>query len=283
MFRRATLSVITDEVSDDFEESLRFARTQGLTYVELRSTHGTNLLRMPDVEIHGLRRTLDRYGIKAISLASPLLKWPCDSKSLPKEGIRLHGFELAPGETQEFFIRRAFEVCSIVGADRLRVFSFLRVPQPDDQHLQEAFATLVDLAEKNNIQILVEHESVCHVASIQEVDQFLGRYDSPKISLLLDPGNFLEGGESLDVLPAKWLKRIGHIHVKDYDPQARKFVPLGEGKVPFQGCLADLPKCSLDDIGISLETHCPDNKLDATAKSLAELRRILTACGIQAD
>ena len=276
MSRRAILAVITDEISDDLDEALEFVKYHELDCVELRSAYGMSLLQLPHARILELRDKLASSHIKVISFASPLLKWPCDGSATAAGGVRLHGFALKPAEQTEALMGRAFEICHVFNTKRLRVFSFLRHPPPQDAQLADAITTLVKLACEHDVDLLVENDVSCHIGSIAEVDQFLHRFSSPRIKLLLDPGNFLEGGERLEDVPEHWLPRIGHVHVKDYDPSAREFVPLGEGKVPFQSIFASMRKTGHGDIGISLETHCPKNRGEATARSLTELRRILS-------
>ena len=276
MLRRGILSVISDEISDDFAAVLEFVKYHELDWVELRSAYGTSLLRLPQAKILELRDKLAASHIKVISFASPLLKWPCDRTATAPGGARAHGFALPPDEATEALIHRAFDICHIFKTKRLRVFSFLRHPPPPDAQLADAFETLTRLADEHDIDLLVEHEASCSIASVAEVERFLRQFSSPRIKLLLDPANFLEGGESLETVPEHWLPRIGHVHVKDYDPTAGEFVPLGEGQVPFRSLFASMTKSEHTDISISIETHCPDNRRDATARSLTELRRILS-------
>ena len=72
------------------------------------------------------------------------------------------------------------------------------------------------------------------------------------------------------------------IHLKDRDFKARRTVPLGDGGVPW----ADELKRLLSgvrgrEVVASMETHCPQDGRNATAKSVAALRRIAGEIGVK--
>ncbi len=276
---RAILSVITDEVSDSLEEAAAFALAQGLRHVELRTIGGINLMAMEDAEISRVRKALDRLALRVIAFASPLLKWGVSGEPAPGS-VRTHGYVADRHAPPSDRYRRAFEICRLLGADRLRVFTFLREPPPAPADLATALAELVTLSRQFGTKICVEHESVCSVGSIGEVDRFLAAHRQPEIHLLLDPGNFAEAGDEPGVVPGPWRERVGHIHVKDFNPARRTFHPVGEGSVDFRSCFESLKAKDGIAIGVSLETHCPQEKIAASTRSLQALRRLLGEIGI---
>jgi sugar phosphate isomerase/epimerase len=106
----------------------------------------------------------------------------------------------------------------------------------------------------------------------------LKQFGDPRVGILLDPGNFLEMGETS--IPQTWLGRVGLVHIKDYDPDQKKFAPLGQGGVDFAAYFRALQRHGCDTLGVSLETHCPGDKLGSTQASLDALRRLLKSLGI---
>jgi sugar phosphate isomerase/epimerase len=72
------------------------------------------------------------------------------------------------------------------------------------------------------------------------------------------------------------------IHLKDRDFDAKRTVPLGDGKVPWAKELTRLLSHVREaEVVASLETHCPQDGRNATAKSVAALRRIADEIGVE--
>jgi len=72
------------------------------------------------------------------------------------------------------------------------------------------------------------------------------------------------------------------IHLKDRDFDARRTVPLGDGGVPWaQELKRLLGNARMPEVVASMETHCPQDGRNATAKSVAALRRIAGEIGIE--
>jgi sugar phosphate isomerase/epimerase len=72
------------------------------------------------------------------------------------------------------------------------------------------------------------------------------------------------------------------IHLKDRDFDAKRTVPLGDGKVPWAMELKRLlDSVSGSEVVASMETHCPQDGRNATARSVAALRRIADEIGVE--
>jgi hypothetical protein len=72
------------------------------------------------------------------------------------------------------------------------------------------------------------------------------------------------------------------IHLKDRDLAAGRTVPLGDGDVPWPAELKRLLGGSqTKEVLASIETHCPQDGRNATARSLAGLRRIAAEIGVE--
>jgi sugar phosphate isomerase/epimerase len=71
------------------------------------------------------------------------------------------------------------------------------------------------------------------------------------------------------------------IHLKDRDGAARRIVPLGDGDVPWADELRRLlGGTRTKEVQASIETHCPHDPRNATARSVAALRRIAGEIGV---
>ena len=72
------------------------------------------------------------------------------------------------------------------------------------------------------------------------------------------------------------------IHLKDRDLAAGRTVPLGDGNVPWPAELRRLlGGVEAREVLASIETHCPADGRNATARSIAGLRRIAAEIGVE--
>jgi sugar phosphate isomerase/epimerase len=72
------------------------------------------------------------------------------------------------------------------------------------------------------------------------------------------------------------------IHLKDRDLAAGRTVPLGDGNVPWPAELKRLlGGVNTEEVLASIETHCPQDARNATARSIAGLRRIAAEIGVE--
>jgi hypothetical protein len=72
------------------------------------------------------------------------------------------------------------------------------------------------------------------------------------------------------------------IHLKDRDLAAGRTVPLGDGNVPWPAELKRLlGGVETGEVLASIETHCPQDGRNATARSIAGLRRIAAEIGVE--
>src|SRR5262249_31587532 len=72
------------------------------------------------------------------------------------------------------------------------------------------------------------------------------------------------------------------IHLKDRDLGAGRTVPLGDGDLPWPTELRRLLSgVEAKEVLASIETHCPHDPRNATARSLEGLRRIAAEIGVE--
>ncbi|HKO20657.1 MAG TPA: hypothetical protein VJU82_17410, partial [Acidobacteriaceae bacterium] len=73
------VSVITDEISDDFDHACSVAANDfGLGWVEIRSTWGKNIADLKADDVSRAQAVLTKYNLCVTDIASPLFKvdWP---------------------------------------------------------------------------------------------------------------------------------------------------------------------------------------------------------------
>ena len=256
------LAAITDEFSpDDLDAALLGMAAVGMTGAELRVVGRRNMIDLSNEEVDGVRAAVERRGMEAISLASPLLKCvlpdapPLDSRVQHDVFGSPHTFEDQPVLT-----KRAFEIAERLGVRIIRVFSYWRTTEPEKcfPRLREALLALADQAAARGMVIGLENEHACNVGTGEEAARFLATVEHPALQVLWDPANASILGETpfpngYDLLPKD---RIVHVHAKDCYVKDHKPVwgTVGEMGIDWRGQLEALRR---DGYGgwISLETH----------------------------
>jgi len=280
---RLALAVIGDEIGPSLSEMLSFCDENGVRRLDMRTVDGRNLLGMSLDEVDAVGRRLREAGIAVPTFVSPVLKWAAPGKG-PAGGKVDFAFDPATCPTSDP-LAHAFDVATVLGASRIRVFSFLRYPgfTPDD--LAAPMDRLLDLAERHGVTVEIENEPVCNIGSVAELAGFFSTLwePSPWLRPLVDIGNSWSMGQPPgDDDIATLAPMVDLIHLKDRDFEARRTVPLGDGKVPWARELTRLlAHVGAPEVVASMETHCPQDGRQATAKSVAALRRIADEIGVE--
>ncbi len=270
------LAVIGDEIGPSLAEMLSFCAHNDVHRLDMRTVEGKNLLGMTLEEVEKISNTLRKANITVPTFVSPVLKWPAAGKATAGAKVDF-AFDPALCPTDNP-LAHAFDVATVLGAPRLRVFSHLRYPGYKPADLEAQIDRLLDLAVRFDVTIEMENEPVCNIGSVAELAQFFAHYPEtlPHLRPLVDIGNSWGMGmppgedEIASLAPL-----VDLIHLKDRDFNARRTVPLGDGGVPWAEELKRLLGGVRErEIVASMETHCPQDGRDATARSVAALRRI---------
>ncbi len=118
---RFKLSVITDEITQDFGRALEVAAKEfGLGYVELRELWGKNLMKLDAKEVGEARRLLEQHRLRVSSIASPIFKvdWPGApaSKFSPKRDQFGADFTF---KQQDELLERGIDLARTLKTDRI--------------------------------------------------------------------------------------------------------------------------------------------------------------------
>jgi sugar phosphate isomerase/epimerase len=282
-FPRLALAVIGDEIGPSLPEMLSFCVENDVRRLDMRTVDGKNLLGMTVDELAPISRQLRDAGITVPTFVSPVLKWPAPGHA-PGGGKVDFAFDPASCPTDDP-LAHAFDVAMILGASKIRVFSFLRYPGFKPEDLEAPMDRLVDLAERFDVAVEIENEPVCNIGSVAELAGYFASLTDPSSYLrpLVDIGNSWSMGEpphARDI--ATLAPMVDLIHLKDRDFEARRTVPLGDGKVPWPEELKRLlGGVTAPEVVASMETHCPQDGRNATARSVAALRRIAAEIGVE--
>ncbi len=269
MSSRFKLSVITDEITQDFGHALEIASKEfGLAYVELRTIWNKNVINLDEKETAEVRRLLGRFSLQVTDVASPLFKtdWPGAPKSKYSPEKPQFGADYNFAQQGEV-LERSIAIAKALGTDRVRCFD-----------------SAVEVASKK-ITLLLENEFACNTATGAEAARTLQAVQSSNLMLNWDPGNAAYRGEiafpeGFGKIPKE---RIGHMHCKDVVRKADgmyEWAAMGKGIIDYVGQFRALVKSGYQGT-MSLETHWrgAGSAEESSRESWAGMRKQLREAG----
>ncbi len=197
---RFKLSVITDEITQDFGHALEIAsREFGLAYVELRTLWDKNIINLDGKETAEVRHLLRKYELQVTDIASPLFKtdWAGAPKSKYSPEKPQFGADYTFAQQGEV-LERSIAVAQALGCNRIRCFDFWRLedPRPFRAAMDEKLRETTSLVAPKDISLLLENEFACNTATGAEAARTLQAVPSPNFLLNWDPGNAAYRGET---------------------------------------------------------------------------------------
>lgn len=283
------LSVITDEISQDFARACEVAaRDFGLGWVELRGMHNKNIMSWDANDIGEARKILERFRLRVSQIASPVFKtdWPGapQSKFSPKKAEFNADFTF---KQQEELLDRAIELARAFHTERIRVFDFWRL---DDQApyraaIDDVLRKAALRADKAGVILTLENELACNTATGAEAGRLLGAVRERGLMLNWDPGNAAARGEKPypDGYANLPKNRIGYVHCKDAVEKpggGTEWAPMGKGIIDWVGQFRALRKDGYKGV-LSLETHWRGGGTpeESTRQSMAGMKDLLRRAG----
>ena len=256
MFR---LSVISDEISQDFQRVVDVCQEYGVGLVEPRSVWDTPPPKLSLEQAARMKDILAAANMSICCIASPFLK--CDL-----------------GDAQQYhdhlgILRHCVELAHFFGCKIIRGFTFWKTGPAEAvwQQLLDAYAEPIRICEAEDVCIGIENEASTHIATAAEAERMYQDLAHPRVRAIWDPANevFAPDGELPFPTAFERIKPyIIHVHIKDAvrdasAPDGARCVPVGDGGY------IDYPAQfrALIDMGYegacSLETHWrPNAELD---------------------
>jgi len=253
MYRR---SVISDEISQDFDAVLDVARAFSLDGLEIRSVWDTRVDQLDGVAVRRLKEATEKAGMVICAVAPPFYKCDVDSPDERRQHLEI--------------LRRAIDVGQRLGTNVIRTFTFWKkhtlVEMWDE--LIDSYQTPIEIAREAGAVLAVENEAACMIGTGSDLGRFVRQLNQPEVKALWDPCNAFYEDASEQPFPDGYLQirdLLVHVHLKDAvrDRGASKprLTPLGDGSIDVAGQLAALIRDGYDGF-ISLETHWRPNALD---------------------
>ena len=218
------LAAFADEADKRLDGQIAALKRNGISRLEIRGVDGTNVSDLTAKQAKEVRERLDAAGITVWSVGSPIGKAEIADDFAPHYGKYL----------------RTLETAAILGAGKIRIFSFYHTgigfSDPLRDAVLERLERLLDGAKGSGITLCHENEKRIYgetAARCREIHEAL-----PGLKAVFDPANFAECRE--DVLPAWEILKgyVSYLHVKDVAPDGT-VVPAGEGICRMRELIAD--------------------------------------------
>jgi L-ribulose-5-phosphate 3-epimerase len=277
--------VITDEITQDFEHALLWAKGFGLNWVELRFLWGKYVMDLPSDDVQRAKDLLAKNSLKVSVIDSPYFKTLLPGTESKFAEGKPDPLQSGNFSQQDAILERAIARAKDFGTDKVRIFAFLRVADPHtvfDRVAKELERTAAT-AQREGIRLVLENEFSCNVATGAEAAAMLKAVQAPALGANWDPGNAYDAGETpfpngYDALDKK---RMWHMHLKDAAPGAKagesQWMPIGSGKIDFVGQFRALIRDGYEGT-MSLETHylnAAKNKEQSSTESMQGLLKVI--------
>jgi L-ribulose-5-phosphate 3-epimerase len=276
------LGIITDEISDDLAEALDFITHYSLGYCEVREIWQKNVMSLSPDELNRAKSLIVGRGLRVSSIASPIFKYPLpEMPAQPQDALVFHS-NYTDRDSADL-LRRSFDIAHFFGTEKIRVFTYWRVPEPEKAYpyVRDRLAKAAELAARHGITLMIENEYDLNVGTAKELGRILRDVNSPHLRANWDLANaammndvpYPDGYKEVAGL-------ISHVHVKDVkrDPSSGQLVwaPVGSGIIDWPGQLQALREAQYQGT-LSIETHFRPNgdALKNVRASVEGLQKIL--------
>ena len=157
--------------------------------------------------------------------------------------------------------------------------------------LCEGLGKLGKKAAAKGMKLTYHHHMGTGVQTAAEIDRLMANTDPALLSLLYDTGHLVFSGEDHLAVLAKWVRRIGHVHLKDMRPAVRRravrekwsfltavkegvFTVPGDGSIDFEPVFEALKKAKYEGWWVVEAEQDPAkaNPLEYALKARAYIR-----------
>lgn len=249
------ISGFADEIAEDVDTQFRVLNKLDIRYFEPRGIDGKNIAELSDGEVAALKEKMERCGIKASSIGSPIGKIRLD------EDFQAH-FEK---------FQRVVDIAERLDAGYIRMFSFYPPERPDSaagegdgaahewtagerEEVIRRLRRMTAYAGERDVVLLHENEKGIYGDTAERCADLMRELGCRHFQAVFDPANFVQCGQDTKEAYEALRSFIAYVHVKDARVEDRSVVPAGAG----DGNVGHILKGLLDsgyEGYLSLEPH----------------------------
>ena len=213
------LCAFADEASSALSGQIAALKRNGISHLEIRGVNGKNIKDLSRAEVLEVKSALDGADISVWSIGSPI------GKITLADDFHAH--------TEDF--QRILEAADVLGAKRIRMFSFFPVKGMSEQTVRDSVCERIDTL----LSLTPEEITLCHENEKEIFGEntenclFLHR-TFPRLRAVFDPANFVQCGVDTAAAWKALRDYVDYLHIKDA-VQDGTVVPagMGIGNVPM--------------------------------------------------
>ncbi len=218
------ISGFSDEISMDVDTQFQVLNKLDIHYFEPRGIDGKNISELSDEEVSALKEKMNKYGIQASSIGSPI------GKVRIEEEFEKH-FEL---------FKRVVAIAKKLNTKYIRVFSFFH--EGGDvwaaEERKEVIARLrkmIEYARENDVVLLHENEKEIYGDTADRCADLMTELYCDNFKAVFDPANFVQCKQDTKYAYEILKDYIEYMHIKDaYLTDGRVALSgVGDGNVEY--------------------------------------------------
>lgn len=240
------LAFITDEVTQDFQQAVFFAKRHGLHGLEFRSVTDLPIDRFPMHTLRMWKQVLDGEGLSVCCLSSSFYKCSLEEKLIADEIEKL---------------KRLCDAADILGCKSIRGFAFFTSGEKAlaPSSLAPYFDTPIQILRERDKRLLLEADPSVNTTNHQQLALLLAEIHSAHVQGIYDPGNSIYDPLGEVPFPDGYdaiRPYMAHVHVKDAVRTGEEAVCVkaGTGQVAYVPLLRRLHADGYEG-WLSMETH----------------------------
>lgn len=219
------ISGFSDEIASDIVTQFEVLNKLGIEYFEPRGVNGKSISELTEEEVLELKETMEKYGIKASSIGSPV------GKIKLSEDFETH-FEM---------YKNVVKTAKTLGTKYIRMFSFWHdeegAPWTEEERA-EVFLRLkkmIAYAKEQDVVLLHENEKDIYGDIAPRCLDLMKELACDNFKAVFDPANFVQSDQDTKEAYEMLKNYIEYIHIKDARFADHVVVPAGcgDGNVKF--------------------------------------------------
>ena len=210
------LSAFADELSPEIDRQIEWLTANGLDLLEIRGVDGTPVADISLEKAAEVKAKLDKAGVGVSAVGSPA----------GKIGIN------DPFEPHLEKFRHICDICGVLGADRMRMFSFF-IPDGDDPAIYRGkvmrrLGAFAEIASERGVTLCHENEKGIYGDTPERCADIYREFGGAILNVF-DHANYISCGVEPYPYAFDLVGRgLSHMHIKDADKNA-EMVPAGDG------------------------------------------------------